>query len=72
VARTARIPKSIDIFWRKEETSAMIIGDEKLDRRDSAKDRRTPHRQPERVPKGGPGNFIPIRRNPLKSPDSEK
>jgi hypothetical protein len=64
VARTARIPKSIDIFWRKEETSAMIIGDEKLDRRerrDRAKDRRIaclrPHRQPERVPKGGQGNF---------------
>jgi hypothetical protein len=41
--RVAGIPESIDILLRKEETSAMITGDEKLDRRefrDHAKDRR--------------------------------
>jgi hypothetical protein len=61
VARIARIPKSIDIFWREEETSVMIIGDEKLDRRerrdraDEPYDRAPCARvlQPERVPARG-------------------
>jgi hypothetical protein len=65
LARTARIPKSIDIFWRKEETPAMIVGDEKLDRRERH-DRAEPYEgtqcarvlQPEQVPVGEGRKFL--------------
>jgi hypothetical protein len=65
VAPTARIPKSIDIFWREEETSAMIVSDEKLDRR--ARDHRAEPfdgaqcarvLQPKRVPVGEGRKFL--------------
>jgi hypothetical protein len=64
-ARIAGIAESIAVFLRKEETSAMILDDEKLDcrkRRDRDQDRRIgcsrPHLQPERVAKGGRKIFI--------------
>jgi hypothetical protein len=68
-----------DMFLRKEETNAMIISDEKLDRGAAAI---APTNviarvtradlQPERVSEGGRQIFIWIRCNPLKRPDSAK
>ena len=59
------IPECKANLLRKQETSALIIGDEELDRRelrDRAKDRRIacsrPHLQPEQVPEGEKQEFL--------------